>query len=337
MSVAIGTSGSTSAPRRIWFHRHYRRLTGGHLKHAHYYDHVNRLQAFERRIVFGGTPVNSSIEAERSRLWPTSRAELVPEWNPETRDVLFLAGIDWRYLTATGLLACEGPRINLIQHVRHAHPGTELRSYLGNRAIRICVSAEVADAISATGQVRGPIYTIPNGTDCMPFEPTEEAAAIQLRPERVTIVGYKCPELATDISEQLHEERIPHRLLDGFIDRAAFLDCLRRTRIAVCLPRAEEGFYLPALEAMAAGCIVVTVDCIGNRSFCRHEDNCLVAHPDPQSLVQTIKTTADRSPTDFRRMLYRARHTVLSHSLESERKRFLGILHTIDELWKDAQ
>ena len=53
-----------------------------------------------------------------------------------------------------------------------------------------------------------------------------------------------------------------------------------------CLPRAEEGFYLPALEAMASGCLVVTLDCIGNRGFRRHDDNCLVAESSPESLFQ---------------------------------------------------
>ena len=76
--------------------------------------------------------------------------------DPGRADILFLAGLDWRYLIDNGFDALPNPRINLIQHVRHAHEGTELHGYLRQRAVRICVSEEVAQALYATGQVNGP-------------------------------------------------------------------------------------------------------------------------------------------------------------------------------------
>ena len=39
------------------------------------------------------------------------------------------------------------------------------------------------------------------------------------------------------------------------------------------LPNETEGFYLPALEGMALGTIVVCPDCVGNRSFCLPQVN----------------------------------------------------------------
>ena len=60
--------------------------------------------------------------------------------------------------------------VRFFQHVRHVHEGTERYRYLAERAIRICVSQEVADAVTATGRAHGPVLTIPNGVDLTPFE-----------------------------------------------------------------------------------------------------------------------------------------------------------------------
>ena len=51
----------------------------------------------------------------------------------------------------------------------------------------------------------------------------------------------------------------------------------------------HEGFCLPLLEAMAAGTPVVSTDAHGNRDFCRHEENCLIADPDPESVGAALE------------------------------------------------
>jgi GT2 family glycosyltransferase len=50
----------------------------------------------------------------------------------------------------------------------------------------------------------------------------------------------------------------------------------------------HEGFALPPLEAMSAGTAVVCTDAHGNRDFCRHEENCLIAAADPDSVAAAI-------------------------------------------------
>ena len=51
----------------------------------------------------------------------------------------------------------------------------------------------------------------------------------------------------------------------------------------------HEGFCLPLLEAMAAGTPVVSTDAHGNRDFCRHEENCLIADADPGAVSQALQ------------------------------------------------
>ena len=335
MTEAAGPDRRGSV-RTVWFHRDYRRLTGGHLKHSHYFDHVRRTPGFAPRIVFGSEPPDEGRARERALLWPTGEHAAASQWAPGPRDLLFVAGVDWRYLARSGLRDLATPRINLVQHVRHAHEGTELYGYLSERAVRICVSREVAEAIGATGRTTGPVLTIPNGTDA-PLcgrAPDGVPAGYETRPVAVTIAGYKSPDLARALSGRLHAARIEHRLLTDFLDRDAFLALLAESRVAVCLPRAEEGFYLPALEGMAAGAIVVTLDCIGNRSFCRHEDNCLVAGPEPGSLFGETRRALALTGAERGRIHRRARATAAGHSLAAERTRFQAILGDIDRLWR---
>lgn len=327
----------TPPTRTVWFHRPYERLTGGHVKHAHYYEHVARLPGHVRRIVFSGTSGHDQPSREQAGLWPTTGGERAEAWQPKRGDVLFLAGTDWRYHDRAGLADWDIPRINLIQGVRHGQVGSELYGYLDRRAVRICVSDEVARIIGATGRVKGPVFTIPNGTECRPADiDAGGSVGFDERPEGVAVVGYKRPDLAAALSRCLEERQIPHLTLDGFLRRSAFLGLLERTRIAVCMPRPEEGFYLPALEAMAAGCTVVTLDGVGNRGFCRHEHNCFLAAADPKSLAAAV-TRAMRLPVSDRRRLHaNAGETVRLHSLERERRQFHNLLLDIGEVWNDA-
>jgi glycosyltransferase involved in cell wall biosynthesis len=50
----------------------------------------------------------------------------------------------------------------------------------------------------------------------------------------------------------------------------------------------HEGFCLPLLEAMAAGTPVISTDAHGNRDFCRHEENCLIADSNPEAVSRAL-------------------------------------------------
>ena len=149
----------------VWFHRNFDRLTGGQVKHAHYFDHVRCLPGYRPRIAFTADAPGTKPSPDQNRLWPAGSEFRTPRWAPQKGDVFFLAGLDWRFLAQSGLESSPNPRVNLVQHVRHGQPGTELYSHLKHRAVRICVSQEVADAINSTGQVNGPVFAIPNAVD----------------------------------------------------------------------------------------------------------------------------------------------------------------------------
>ena len=318
----------------VWFHRHFLRLTGGHLKHAHYFDHVRRLPGYAPRISFTAEP-GASPHPDQRRLWPPRKGAYAERWRPSRRDVLFVAGVDWRYLFDNGLDALPNPRINLIQHVRHAHEGTELHGYLKQRAVRICVSEEVAEALRATGQVNGPVFTIANGMRLPPVVALHRFAT-DLLPRRrrsVIVAGYKRPDLANALSGRLTEAKVPHRLLVDFLPREQYLTALAGAEVTVCLPNVKEGFYLPALEAMACGSVVVTLDCVGNRGFCHNNENCLIAPEDPDLLTGATIRALALNPKARKALRRCADETVRQHSLAGERQRFHEILSDIQSIW----
>lgn len=333
----IGGWTTRERTRSVWFYRSYYLVTGGYVNHSNYFVHVLRMPGFAPRITFGKEPADELQACEFRRRWPAPGGP-DPRWEPGPRDILFLAGVDWRYLDECGLGSLPNSRINLVQHVRHAHEGTELYGYLSRKAIRICLSQEVADAISATGRTNGPVLAIPNGVDVAPAGPAGEdgAAAYEARPRSMTIAGYKQPDLARALSRRLDEEGVEHLLLLEFLPRSSYLDLLAESRIAVCLPHEEEGFYLPALEGMSLGCIVVTMDCIGNRGYCRHDENCLVAGYDVESLFGATKRALDMTARERGRLLRHARNTAAEHTLDAERARFHAVLGDVDGLWSMA-
>lgn len=325
--------------RTIWFHRAFKAVTGGEIKHSHYFAHARHLAGFTTRIAFTGGPLDEALAAERRRLWPVGHVEGAAGWTPVGDDALFLAGTDWRYLSAMALDSTDHPRINLVQHVRHADRDTELWSYLPRRAIRVCVSGEVADAIVRTGRSRGPVVAIPNATELPPWDwgGPRGCAAWEGRPRPVVVVGYKCPALAAALSERLRRDGVEHDVLTRVRERGSFLAQLAETRVAVCLPDPTEGFYLPALEAMACGCVVVTLDAVGNRGFCGDGANCIVAERDPESLARAVGHAFWLAEDARRKLLAGASDTVAAHALHVERSRFHAVLRDVDGLWSEAR
>ena len=332
MTAMTVRRGSTDAARVVWFYREYTGLTGGQVKHADYFEHVRRMPGFAPKLTLGGEPLGARLERERQQLWPVAPSDLAARWVPEAGDLLFLAGVDWRYLRSRGLEHLRNPRINLIQGVRHAEAGSELYGYLGQRAIRVCVDEGVADAIHATGRTNGPIMTIANGIN------VGQRPMARMPPSRtwptVTVVDYKRPDLGLALRRQLDQAGIPYVALASFLPRRAFLHLLAASDVAVCLPLEEEGFYLPALEAMAAGCITVTLDCVGNRGFCHDRRNCFIAQPTGQALFAAVQEAVKVPPAAREAMFRSASETVQQHSLAAERTRFHALLENIDDIWQ---
>lgn len=294
------------------FHRAYHGYTGGHGKVWDYFNHVNASGLYRPRIFF--TP--DSLMDENNP-WSNSQSMFEKEWHPETTDLLFIAGLDWHAVPET--LPASIPVINLIQGIRHADPSLSLYNFLSRRAVRICVSQPVADAILATGRVNGPVFVIPNGIELpQPVLPEERTNA-------VFVGALKNKQLGIDLAEKLRVQGYEVDLLIDYVPRSEYLVRLGKARLAVLLPLQAEGFYLPGLEAMALGTPVIMPDCVGNREYTNHGVNCLIVTP--ADIIENIHRLDDQ-------LVWMGFHaaglkTVQRHTISQERDSFLRILKRI--------
>jgi glycosyltransferase involved in cell wall biosynthesis len=309
--------------RLVLFHRKFRRFTGGHLKVWHYFNHVLTAPGFDARVHFD---VNSSWD--RSNPWLQSPDRVVKSLDGLNPDALFVAGRDWQRLNQLGILERGIPILNLIQHVRHGADWSIQSDFLARKAIRLCVSQEVADAVQEAGS-HGPIVVIPNGID-VPIVSADDSSA---RPVDLLIAGLKQPAMATRAATQLARTGRSIEVLTNPLLRDDFLDAMRRARVTLFLPNETEGFYLPALEGMALGTIVVCPDCVGNRSFCIPAVSAFRPAFRFDDLVQDTETALTMGDSAAEALRRGAVATVRNYSLDTERRRFHQVLADLDALW----
>jgi glycosyltransferase involved in cell wall biosynthesis len=312
--------------RLVLFHRKYRRFHGGHLKVWHYFNHVLAAPAFDACVHFD---VNSAWDD--SNPWTKTPDRVVASIECVNPDVLFVAGRDWQRLDECGLLDRGIPILNFIQHVRHAADWSIQSDYLDRKAIRLCVSQEVADAVEAAGS-RGPTVVIPNGVDV----PIVDSHAPDARPVDLLIAGLKQPVLAVRAAQRLAAPGRSVEVLTEHVSRDDFLDSMRRARVTLFLPNEEEGFYLPALEGMALGTIVVCPDCVGNRSFCLPGVNAFRPAFRFDDLVLDAERALTLEASAAETLRCSGIETARSHSLDAERKRFHQVLTDLDALWASS-
>jgi hypothetical protein len=304
------------------FHRDFRGYTGGHGKVWDYFNHA-LAAGWDARVFL--TP--QSLR-DAGNPWLAVSGRIEPTWQPERADVLFLAGLDWLALPPERQRG-DQPIINLVQHVRHADPAQPLRAFLSRRALRICVSAPVADAIGDTDEVCGPVRVIEAALNL----PDRHDRSGQPAPRAgLFIDALKAPALGLALADALKQQGIAATLIVERLARPEYLDRLAHAEIAVLLPHPTEGFYLPALEAMALGCATVVPDCIGNRAYLEPGINALVPAPNPTALADVVRQLT-RDAELRARLIAAGTATAARFGLSEERRRFHDLLAGLSELW----
>lgn len=310
--------------RKILFFRDFQAFSGGHLKVWHYFNHVKQSPDWKPHIYF--TP-NSIFD--ESNPWNQSTEFLVKSTEEINPSILFLAGLDWEILDQNSFNSSI-PIINLIQHTRHGQFQDPRHRFLNRKAIRLCVSQEVQDAIQSTNQVNGPCYTIPNGLD---FDQFPEPLPQEKKDIPLCIAALKQAPLGIALKKKLEKNFTSIKLLTQPLKREKFLENINRSQITLFLPTYEEGFYLPALEGMKLQTLVICPDCIGNRSFCHDAYNCFRPSYQEDALFNSVLQAKALNTDQKNKILFNASTTTKQYDLANERAAFLTILNQVTQLW----
>lgn len=305
--------------KTMTFIRDFISLTGGHLKVYDYFNHVAASDLFSPALIL--TP--RSLK-DTTNPWIQAGIPYSETFGPS--DAYFVGGVDWEILDEAGIELRDRLVINLVQHVRHASPQDVRYRFLTRPALRICVSEEVAEAVRATGLANGDVIAVPNGLELNAFHALHGVA----KEHDVFIGGLKSPELALACADRLGSKGLRVSIETGLLPREEYIQRVATARIALLLPNRTEGFYLPALEAMASDVCVVVPDCIGNRSFCLDGVNCVMPAFDEAALTQAVLDLVAR-PDQQEALKSEGRRMAASHDLLTERARFFEVLSRLGQ------
>ena len=310
------------ARRRMLIHRDYREYSGGHGKFLDYIAHIDAHPDWE--VLLYLTPRSRQV-ADNPFL---GVATLCEAWHPERADALLLGGVDWRAVDGYALRA-DRPVLNLVQHVRHAEPGSVLRGFLTRRALRVCVSSAVAAAITTTGEVNGPVETIPAAVDVPALAKLGQPAV----GGGVFVDAVKQVTLGREVAARLLAMGIHADLLERRLPRADYLRRMATAAVVVALPDPVEGFYLPGIEAMALGRVLVQCDCVGSRDYLAAGCNALVPGRDAGAIAAAVARTRAESGL-CERLIAAAQSTAARFDLSAERLQVHTLLDRLEETWR---
>jgi glycosyltransferase involved in cell wall biosynthesis len=311
--------------RTVLFYRNYRKFNGGTLKVFDYFNHVLASREFTPRIEFG--PGSSW---DHTNPWWGATEYVVDSGRFVYPDVFFVAGYNWLMLDHHPQSGSGIPVVNLVQHVRHADPSDGRFEFLSRRAIRICVGEEVAQALRDTGVTQGPLITIPIGLDLEKL-PVSDGAE---RNVDVLISALKQPAIGSRLQRRLERSGRRVEVLSTLLPRSEYLGRIQQACTTVFLPNRTEGFYIPAIEGMALGTLVVCPDCVGNRSFCLPGHNSFRPDYKVAELARATESALALTPDQAKQMRANARQTAERHDLLRERRAFLDVLHDVYRLWR---
>ncbi|MCB1560421.1 MAG: glycosyltransferase, partial [Xanthomonadales bacterium] len=315
--------------KTILFRRDFRGPTGGHLKVWDYFCHVLASARYRPQIYLTPSSVREAVNP-----WASANCRTLENWNPASAGALFLAGLDWEALPHCERRTPGRPVINLIQGMRHLDPQDPRHAFLEYPAVRICVSRAIKRRLDACDQVRGPVIHVHAGIPFIDQAQVWAEGVAKKFDHDVFIVALKRRSVGKAVAEELRRCGWRVDILTSWVEREQFLSRLRAGKVVVTLPLSFEGLYLPALEAMMAGSLLVFPKVEAATDYAEDGSNCHLCDHSVESIVQTVDRALGMSPAEANQMRQSAIETTKRFSLDRERREFLEVLDNLDAIWR---
>src|SRR5215204_6353194 len=223
--------------------------------------------------------------------------------------------------------------IFIVQNVRHANPsftnGYALR-LLSRPMARIMTNDVVLEAVRPHLNPSSMTEVIDLGNDSNFFARKRTGGLPS--PLRIGYTTWKSDvgdEVASLLAGSPHFE---FRAIRNPVGWAELRELYHWADVFLATPLGEEGFYMPGLEAMAAGAVVISSDAGGNRAYCHFGENCVeVDMDDAKDYVRALEDlhAADAEKIEWLRS--NGYETVGRFTLEHERERFGEFMERLTE------
>ena len=308
--------------KSICFHRKYYGYTGGHQKVRDYLQHTAGQNDYKASLF-----LDNQANTEHDLFDAIEHVHYQQEYDPIAADIVFLAGMDWdAYLP---FLDPTQIKINLIQHVRHGDANHPLNRFLQYRAIRLCVSDAVKDAIQE--QANGPCITVKMGHQIDGNVHVRELSSEHID---LYILANKQPKLGETVRHWAERKGMNVVCHNYTVPKQHVLHNMKRATITLALPNKTEGFYLPGIEAMALSRVVVVPDCIANREYMQRGANAIMVNYDLTSIKKGIDDAMVLNKSTIALLSrFRGRKIANQYQLQRERHAFLQVLKNIKDLY----
>jgi hypothetical protein len=224
--------------------------------------------------------------------------------------------------------------IHLVQNTRHANPAFldgYARRLLARPMTRISTNEVVADAIGSFVHAGSIHAVVPIGHDVVYFEAHRTGGIDPHRPLRVAYTTWKSKLGDRLASETAGRGDFVFRRIGHEASWPDLRDLYLWADVFIGTPLAEEGSYLPGLEAMAAGAIVVMPDVGGNRTYASFGETCLeAAFEDAGSYLEALHRVRAMNSDAIDAMRTAGRAAAMTHALDDERDALAATLARIE-------
>lgn len=318
--------------RTISFHRQYLGYTGGHQKVFDYIKHTSAHDDFSPRLYLSdknaletAKPDTAKPETSTQENNPFKRIEqgyIENVYQPNRHNIAFLAGLDWRAYQR--YFDSQQIKVNLIQHLRHADKEHVLNSFLSHKAIRLCVSQAVCDAVSK--QANGPCFTIKMGHSMPTITETKQ--------HDLFILATKRPGWGSALADYAKGLGLSVDLIQHSTARELILKKMAAAKMSLVIPNKTEGFYLPGIEAIHYSDVAIVPNCIANLEYMNKDDNAILCANTLNACKQGIDAAIKylQQPR-LNTSNINALDVINTYSLEKERLQYHKILNEIDYIW----